>query len=112
MGSSIFTMVNAKSILYTKSILYMAVIFIIFSLTTILLIGSNVNNTDKYRLVTVKKGDNLWNIAKKHVDDGSDIRRFVWQIKRENKLSSSLIYPGQELKIPLSDQVKNCFAKK
>lgn len=52
------------------------------------------NNPEKYLIYTVKSGDSLWSIARKH-------RGNVEVIKKINSLKSTLIYPGQKLKIPL-----------
>ena len=43
----------------------------------------------------VKKGDTLWEIAKKYLGDGNRYK----EIKELNGLKSDLIYPGQKLKI-------------
>lgn len=46
--------------------------------------------------VTVEKGDNLWNIAKKFLGDGSK----CYQIARLNNISdANKIYPGQVIKL-------------
>ena len=49
-----------------------------------------------YTTYTVKKGDNLWKIAKKLLGKGNKYP----QIQKANGLSSSLIRVGQKLKIP------------
>lgn len=49
-----------------------------------------------YTTYTVKKGDNLWKIAKKLLGNGNKYK----QIQSSNKLSGDLIHPGQKLKIP------------
>ena len=49
-----------------------------------------------YVIYTVVKGDNLWNIAQKHLKNGS---RYT-EIKKLNGLTSDTIYPGDKLKIP------------
>ena len=48
------------------------------------------------RTYTVKKGDTLWDIAKKYLGDGS---RYP-EIKTLNDLKSNVIYSGWKLKIP------------
>lgn len=46
--------------------------------------------------VTVKKGDTLWNICKKHLGDGSKYK----DVAKLNKLENpDLIYPGQVLRL-------------
>ena len=49
-----------------------------------------------YTTYTVKRGDSLWNIAKKHLGIGS---RYP-EIKTLNDMRSNIIYAGQKLKIP------------
>jgi LysM repeat protein len=45
---------------------------------------------------TVKKGDTLWGVAEKQMGNGT-----LWeQIRNINALTSTVIYPGQVLKIP------------
>lgn len=44
----------------------------------------------------VKKGDNLWNIAKKELGDGS---KFGELAKKNGISNPSLIYPGQVIKL-------------
>ena len=51
---------------------------------------------ETYRVHTVVKGDTLWDIAKKHLGDGS---RYP-EIKTLNSLDSNVIYSGWKLKIP------------
>ena len=47
-------------------------------------------------MYTVKKGDSLWQIAKKLLGDGNKYR----EIKKANNLTSDAIQPGMVLKIP------------
>lgn len=51
---------------------------------------------------TVLSGDTLWDIASEHVLPGDDIRVLIDDIKRSNDLASSVIVPGQVLRIPVS----------
>jgi LysM repeat protein len=45
---------------------------------------------------TVKKGDNLWNICKKHLNDPTK----CWEIAKKNNIKNPhLIYPGQVIKL-------------
>jgi nucleoid-associated protein YgaU len=52
-----------------------------------------------YTTMTVRQGDTLWSIAEKYNKQG-DIRKYIYDIKKINKLSSSDIYAGSELLIP------------
>ena len=53
----------------------------------------------KFNIVKVKKGDTLWAIAGKNCNNG-DIRRYIYEIKKVNSMTTSMIYEGDELKIP------------
>ena len=58
--------------------------------------STGTNTSTSYTTYTVKKGDSLWNIAKKLLGSGSKYTK----IQKANGLSSSLIKVGQKLKIP------------
>ena len=60
--------------------------------------ASDVDSHTTYRVVT---GDTLWDIAAGHIGPEDDIRRMVFSIRRANGLKGSVIYPGQDLVIPL-----------
>ena len=59
-----------------------------------------VDNTDQPRTYTVKKGDCLWNIAKKYYGDGSQYTKIYNANKGIIGGNPNLIYPGQVLTIP------------
>jgi LysM repeat protein len=46
----------------------------------------------------VRPGDTLWSIAARRY--GGDPRQAVWQLQRENGLSSPALTPGQVLVLP------------
>ncbi|MBR2743459.1 MAG: LysM peptidoglycan-binding domain-containing protein [Clostridia bacterium] len=48
---------------------------------------------------TVKRGDSLWNIAKKELGDGSRYKE-IYELNRDKISNPSLIYPGQVLILP------------
>lgn len=52
-----------------------------------------------YISVYVKKGDTLWDIAKKYKQKG-DIRKYIKEIKKVNNLEDSIIFEGDVLMIP------------
>lgn len=49
----------------------------------------------------VNTGDTLWSIAAGYNPEGSDIREFIFHIKKINHMETSAIQPGQEIKIPI-----------
>lgn len=55
--------------------------------------------TPENHLYTVQKGDSLWSIAEKTLGRGE----WYYQIKQANNMTSDMIYPGQVLIIPHSD---------
>ncbi|MCR8656857.1 LysM peptidoglycan-binding domain-containing protein [Paenibacillus endoradicis] len=55
---------------------------------------------DGESIIAVGAGDTLWDIAKFHYSDASDIGYIVYLIKDRNQLDSSTITPGQQLILP------------
>lgn len=53
-----------------------------------------------YKLIEVRSGDTLWGIAKQF-NKNSDIREFIYEIKKINNLTSSDIYAGNIIKVPV-----------
>ncbi len=51
----------------------------------------------------VRAGDTLWAIAADLAPDGTDIRGMVDTIRNMNDIDSSLIVPGQVLRVPVVD---------
>lgn len=60
---------------------------------------SDVKPSPAEHLYTVQKGDSLWKIAEKTLGKGE----YYFQIKQANNMTSDMIYPGQVLIIPHSD---------
>lgn len=54
----------------------------------------------KNKTYIVKRGDNLWNIAKKHYGKGSEWRKIYNRNKKVIGSNPNLIYPGQKYVIP------------
>ncbi|WP_164553330.1 cell division suppressor protein YneA [Brevibacillus marinus] len=56
-----------------------------------------------YKLVTVQPGDSLWELAGRYQEEaGIERAELIAAIKRANQLSHTLIYPGDNLLIPLA----------
>ncbi len=53
----------------------------------------------EYQSVTIKSGDTLWSIAEEYGND-SNIREYIYNIKKINKLDSSLLYENTSILIP------------
>lgn len=58
----------------------------------------NDNRFSTEQIYTVKRGDSLWNIAKRFYGNGSEYEKIV----RANPeiTNPNIIYPGQKIKIP------------
>jgi len=54
-----------------------------------------------YKIVVVKRGDCLWNIARKHCPN-RDVREVINEMYKLNEIGKD-IYPGQQLKVPLDN---------
>lgn len=81
-------------------------VLVILSFCTLSLINfskgealDNLEDRDSYLLIVVKKGDTLWNIAKKYGPAQRDIREVVDDIKKVNNTKDK-IFPGDILYIP------------
>lgn len=61
----------------------------------------NAANQENVITVTVNEGDTLWGIAKKYNTSNKDIRKVVYEIEKANNIKKCIIYPGQQLKVPI-----------
>ena len=75
------------------------VIFIISFCTNILTSTVFSASPEEYEPIIVSQGDTIWSIAS---NLGGNTEKNVYEIKKINNLSSSIIYVGQELKVPVS----------
>lgn len=57
----------------------------------------------------VKSGDSLWTIAKKYYGDGAKCN-IIYNANKDKLKNPSLIYPGQRLKIPGTDELSKFLA--
>ncbi|MGM0445780.1 MAG: cell division suppressor protein YneA [Bacillota bacterium] len=86
-----------------------AVITVIIVLTITLITLYTINGlTEKevyYKNIEIKNGQTLWKIVEKEFGNDTNIRKYVYQIKKINNLENSNIRPGQVLKIPVQKEV-------
>ena len=82
-------------------------LIVIITLSMMSLLGSLVNQVSArsetvpvFREYKVRPGDTLWAIAREHTDGKGDIRRYIYDIMKENGMKSPDIMPGQVLLIP------------
>lgn len=81
----------------------LTLIFIIGILLIVNITGnSNSYGDGELEVIEIKviSGDSLWSIAKEYTPDNIDIRETIYIVKKINGLETSVIYPGQSLKIP------------
>ncbi len=57
------------------------------------------NEGSECREVTVRPGDTLWDIAQQNAGN-TDIRKYVYDLKKVNQLEDATIYAGQKLYLP------------
>jgi len=94
------------------------IIAFLFSIIVVAFVSTSTSNaylhTTLYEVVTVERGDDVWNIAKKYVSDKEDIREFISVINKINNLDkNSRVFPGQKLRIPISEKInKNAISQK
>lgn len=80
-------------------LLVMVMTFTLILAVNISRAAGNTISTD-YKLVTIEKGDTLWNVVKDNCSNYKDIRKVLYDIEKENNLSSASISPGVKIKIP------------
>lgn len=81
---------------------------IIIALTIIISIISFASSVygyevKQYDTIIIEKGDTLWTIAQKYNKKG-DIRKLIFEIKKANNLESSIIYAGDQLLVPRTQE--------
>ncbi len=82
--------------------------FYTITLTAVLIIIAVVFSTaayggkeKAYRTIIVREGETLWDIAVKNREE-TEIRKYIFNIKKLNKLEEGKIFTGMELRIPQS----------
>jgi len=53
----------------------------------------------EYQSIIVNSGDTLWSIAERY-GDNSNIREYIYNIKKINNLDSSMVYENMAILIP------------
>lgn len=85
-----------------KNIIILFVTILIFVFFTTKVFAKDFKNTTSY---TVEYNDTLWNIAKYICNNSSNknrnIQKTVCEIKKLNNMTSSNIFEGQELLLPI-----------
>lgn len=90
-----YVLKNKKRFLFAVSCL----LVILFLMVSISSVYAKKNDSESYRILTVSRGDTLWDIAREYREN-TDIRKYIYEIRKLNNLSSSDIYEGDLLKLP------------
>ena len=78
-------------------------IIMVFSISGLVFETNELQYT-KTTEVYVRPGDTLWSIAANVNSGRYNNHKIVLEIKELNKLKSSLIIPGQKIKVPVLDK--------
>ncbi len=81
-------------------VLLVSVVLLFLLLASAVQASGSAPATSEYR---VESGDTLWAIALEVGERDADVRRTVFDIRRLNGLSGSVIHPGQVLLVPAGD---------
>ena len=83
-----------------RFILSLIILFVIISCFTNMFINKVFSHEkEEFNNITVCQGDTLWSIASKLE---GNINENVYEIKKLNKLDSSIVYVGQESIVPVN----------
>lgn len=100
MKSKRYVIVNAK-----RFFTFITLIFLVLAIIVITIINSSKAHgsqySQTYKEYYVVEGDSLWNISKKFIPEGYDIRRMIYEIKKANDMEDGYIYAGKTIKIPV-----------
>ena len=78
---------------------------IVFLLLSICFYGFIVNASTlqekKYKEVMIEENETLWDVAKRNVGTDKDIRKYIYEIQKINKIEDpGKIIPGKIIKLP------------
>ena len=59
------------------------------------------DTVERYEIVSVSYGDNLWTLAKNHVPKDMDIREYVYHVAKYNNVDPGDLNPGDKIKLPI-----------
>jgi len=55
----------------------------------------------RYQVVTIQPGDNLWTIAAARTPSGGDVQATIDRVVSENHLATTTVQPGQRVRVPI-----------
>lgn len=81
---------------------FILVLLVTFALVFVFFLqnSAKANKKIEQNTIIVKSGDTLWDIAKSENYD-IDIREYIYQIRKINKLNDANLIPGQRLILPV-----------
>jgi hypothetical protein len=89
--------VNKKRFFIAFTVL-LAILLMIFVIS-VYAFDNNPGGNHAYREYVVSQGDTLWDISQKYKGD-TDIRTYLYDLKKINELKTSDISIGMKLKLP------------
>ena len=94
--------------LWNKYSYAITLIILSCALSIILSFQHHANDQDKYLKITITEGDSLWEISDQFSSQHSlSNKEFVAWIKKYNDIDEDQIYPGEEVIIPVSNEVSS-----
>jgi hypothetical protein len=61
---------------------------------------AHLNDTSYKQQIVVLQGDTLWGIARTHLPEQTDIRKYIYQITVLNELKGHILHEGQLIVLP------------
>jgi nucleoid-associated protein YgaU len=85
-----------------QALIFLLAFSLFFYLLTELVFAYEPVTQQTYKEVTVQPGDSLWKLAVRNQEAaGMEVSELVEAIMQANELDNAIIYPGQNIKIPL-----------
>jgi len=82
-----------------------AIILVILTLVTSIIIKINIPSDDQYMTITVMKGETLWEIAQKYEDQhGLSKVQFIKWVEKHNGVTGDHIVAGNDLVLPIVNE--------
>ncbi|HEY0828111.1 MAG TPA: LysM peptidoglycan-binding domain-containing protein [Bacilli bacterium] len=82
------------------SLLFIVMILFLTVGTILNVYANNTNGLESNQTIYAERGDTLWTIAESHKPDNSNIKSYIYKIKKLNGMNTSIIREGQKLMLP------------
>lgn len=90
--------INQSRFIIASVITLIVLSFVFTALSGILM--TSASSYETYTVIAVLEGDTLWKIASENNPYELDIRKVIYDLKKQNNLKNADIYPGQLLVVP------------